>query len=58
VAAIAVSLSVDNEAAEPNQATLLGVFPFQIQRDGSYRVTDVDELFLVVVSIVLRSYSR
>jgi hypothetical protein len=53
VAAVAVSLSVDNEAAKSYQATLFWVFPFEVQRDRSYRVTDVDELIFVVIALVL-----
>jgi hypothetical protein len=53
VATVAVSLSVDNEAAQSHQAALLGLFPFEIQWDRSYCVTDVDELILVAVSLVL-----
>jgi hypothetical protein len=58
VAAIAVRLSVYNEAAQSNQTALLGVLPCEIQRDWSYRITDLDKLLLVVVSVVLRLYGR
>jgi hypothetical protein len=53
VAAVAVCLSVDNEAAQSHQAALLGILPFEIQRDWSYCVTELDELILVTTSIVL-----
>jgi hypothetical protein len=53
VAAIAVSLSVNYIAAKSHQATLFEVFPFELEWDGSYRVTDVDELLLTTVSFIL-----
>src|SRR5579872_4090903 len=58
VAAIAVTLSIDNEAAQSNQTALLGVFPFEIQWDRNYRITDLDKLVLLIVSVVLRLYGR
>jgi hypothetical protein len=50
VAAIAVRLRIDNVAAQSHQ---IMVFPFQIQRDGSYRVTDLDELLFAIGSVPL-----
>jgi hypothetical protein len=54
VAAVAVRLSVDNEAAKSHQAASLVVFPFEIQGDRRNFVTDANELIFVTASIVLR----